>query len=269
MTHLTMEQQRQWRSGYTSPLQKLPRPVYFRAYSIPAGTKVEPHSHTWCQFLFAKSGMMQVEVKDMSLLVPPQYGMWIPCGAVHTMWAIDDIEFEGLYIEKEQLDKYQELNCRVVIVDDFIRAFIHHASTEIDEEYDESGKEGRKVQVLLDLIQELPDVPLHLPFPADPVLAAMCREMQLNPGLPHLPDDWAKKLNISGRTLSRRFLNETKMTYQAWRQRLRLMNSLSQLKKGDSVTTVALDAGYASTSAYIYAFHKIFGASPQRFLKSP
>ncbi|MBV9495232.1 MAG: helix-turn-helix domain-containing protein [Acidobacteria bacterium] len=41
------------------------------------------------------------------------------------------------------------------------------------------------------------------------------------------------------------------------------------LAAGESVTNAALDAGYASTSAFIAAFRKTFGTTPGKMDGSP
>lgn len=63
-------------------------------------------------------------------------------------------------------------------------------------------------------------------------------------------------------TFVRRFKKETGMTYQEWRLRMRLLQSITRVRKNESIFNIALDTGYSSASAYIYAFKKVFGVSP-------
>jgi AraC-like DNA-binding protein len=44
-----------------------------------------------------------------------------------------------------------------------------------------------------------------------------------------------------------------------------LLHAVHQLAAGESVTSTALDAGYASTSAFISVFRKAFGTTPGRY----
>jgi AraC-like DNA-binding protein len=55
---------------------------------------------------------------------------------------------------------------------------------------------------------------------------------------------------------------ETGLTYTAWRQRARLMRALELLAKGAAVTSVALDLGYDSVSAFIALFKRVLGVTP-------
>jgi AraC-like DNA-binding protein len=49
------------------------------------------------------------------------------------------------------------------------------------------------------------------------------------------------------------------MGLAVWRQQARLMEALSRLASGQSITAVALDVGYESPSAFTAMFHRNFG----------
>jgi transcriptional regulator GlxA family with amidase domain len=74
----------------------------------------------------------------------------------------------------------------------------------------------------------------------------------------------ARKAGASLRTLERCFVAETGASVGEWRRRVRLFHALRHLEGGAPVTTVALDVGYASTSAFSHAFARQFGRPPSR-----
>ena len=78
----------------------------------------------------------------------------------------------------------------------------------------------------------------------------------------------ARLCGASKRTLERIFVRETGMTAGRWRQRQRLMEAMRRLAAGQDVTSVAMDVGYASVSAFVYAFRTQFGATPARYFKA-
>jgi len=55
------------------------------------------------------------------------------------------------------------------------------------------------------------------------------------------------------------------MSFTAWRQQVRLVDALSRLATGQPVTTVALDLGYQSPSAFTSMFRRALGRAPTRY----
>ncbi|EMQ2226376.1 AraC family transcriptional regulator [Citrobacter freundii] len=72
---------------------------------------------------------------------------------------------------------------------------------------------------------------------------------------------------MSERTLSRRFTIETGMSLRSWKKRLRLMKAIELLDGGKGVTETAIELGYSSSSAFVYAFHLTMGHAPLDYMK--
>ena len=75
----------------------------------------------------------------------------------------------------------------------------------------------------------------------------------------------ARAAGASLRTLQRRFPDETGLTLEAWRRKVRLIHALGALSAGAPVTLTALECGYDSLSAFITAFSRQFGRTPGRY----
>src|SRR4029453_15934940 len=75
-------------------------------------------------------------------------------------------------------------------------------------------------------------------------------------------NELAAAAGASVRTLQRVFLIETGLGFAQWRQRLRLLQAVTKLSTGASVTQAGNEAGYTSTSAFIAAFRKQLGQTP-------
>src|SRR5262249_10598799 len=73
----------------------------------------------------------------------------------------------------------------------------------------------------------------------------------------------ANDMNTSTRTLYRRFLSETGITFARWKQQARLLESLRRLAEGMPVTTVAMDLGHESPKAYSTRFRRRAGTAPR------
>lgn len=122
-------------------------------------------------------------------------------------------------------------------------------------------------QVILNEIRTLPVENLGLPMPRDERLAKITNALAESPADDRDLDAWASWAGLSARTLSRRFVSETGFTFTEWRQRARLLKALDMLTDGQPVTTVALDLGYSSISAFIALFRRTFGATPGEYMR--
>jgi AraC-like DNA-binding protein len=124
------------------------------------------------------------------------------------------------------------------------------------------------ISVLLDELVSVSDVPLQLPMPRDPRARRLAAVLQACPADDGSVAALSRRAGASRRTMERLFLAETRMTVGEWRRRLRLLHGVRLLARGESVTGAALDAGYASTSAFIAAFRRTFGTTPSRYAAS-
>ncbi|MCH2316244.1 MAG: helix-turn-helix domain-containing protein [SAR202 cluster bacterium] len=72
-------------------------------------------------------------------------------------------------------------------------------------------------------------------------------------------------VGASGRTSARLFSEETKMTFRSWQCQARLLAGIVKLAEGQSVTSVALDVGYESPSAFIAMFKRALGMTQGQY----
>ncbi|WMY74082.1 helix-turn-helix transcriptional regulator [Buttiauxella selenatireducens] len=245
-------------------LKELPRPIHSRSYTMYSGTHFAPHTHSFAQFLFARAGNMRIAVNGTSWVIPTLYGMWIQANIEHEVWALDDVFLESLDVQPD-VPILQQSQCRVLLVNNVVRELIHHVTLHVPRLYDIASKDDRLLLVLLELIEDLPEAQFALPWPLDERWRKLCFSMQNSPHLPHTQDECAKSMNMSERTFSRHFSQQTGMPFNSWKQRMRLLQGIVMLRQHKPVTEVALNLGYSSTSAFTYAFRQLFGVPPSRF----
>ena len=130
-----------------------------------------------------------------------------------------------------------------------------------------TAREERLFAVLLDEIETLSVAPLALPWPRDPRLVRLTEALQIDPGKSATLAEWGKEVGASSRTLARLFVRDTGMSFRRWREQLRLVSAIERLAAGEQVTTVAMELGYDSVSAFINMFRKNLGATPSRYFK--
>lgn len=77
----------------------------------------------------------------------------------------------------------------------------------------------------------------------------------------------ADKAAMGRRTFTRMFKQQTGLSFEVWKREMRLMEAISLLNAGLSVTQAALDVGYENVSAFTARFRQTMGVPPTVFLK--
>jgi AraC-like DNA-binding protein len=241
------------------------RPVAALADEYPANHVDARHSHARAQLLYAAIGVMVVDTDDASFVVPPERAVWVPAQMPHEVLCRSAVSVRTLYIDTRARPDLPA-KCKVFEVSTLLRELIIEA-TRIPIEYDEAGRDGRVMALLLDEITATPAAPLHIPMPQNDQLVKVCRAILADPAQQDTIDEWAACASMGRRTFTRLFRKETGLTFAAWRQHVRLMEALSRLATGQRVTQVAFDVGYNSSSAFTAMFHRTFGTAPAQYFR--
>ncbi|KRC31675.1 helix-turn-helix domain-containing protein [Oerskovia sp. Root22] len=241
----------------------VPRDVLPIGTDYATGEVLTPHRHRRAQLLYGATGVMHVETDDGSWVVPTHRAVWIPPETVHqvTMYGVSTC---SLYIEPAAAP-WGPATCEVVTVSPLARQLLLEAA-DLPVEYDEHGRDGALVRLLLFEVSRMTPLPLHVPLPSDRALLAMCRAFLDEPDAHASPVVWAAALHVSLRTFNRRFGAQTGLTFDRWRQRACVLAALPRLSAGESVTRVAGALGYESPAAFSTMFRRVLDASPHEYL---
>lgn len=239
------------------------RPVIALSDEYPAGFVDGMHSHDRVQILYASAGVMAVRTPEVSFVVPPQRAVWLPPGTLHEVACRGPVSLRTLYLSPGVESGNQD--CRVLEVSHFLKALILEV-VEFPALYDLDGREGRIIALLLEEIGRMPNAPYHVDMPLDRRLLRVCNAILANPSDPRDIDDWARLAGMGRRTFTRAFKQETGMGLAVWRQQVRLMEALSLLAAGSSITQVAFDVGYESPSGFAAMFRRTFGVAPSQYM---
>jgi AraC-like DNA-binding protein len=80
-------------------------------------------------------------------------------------------------------------------------------------------------------------------------------------------DGWSEFAGTNARTLSRRFVADTGLTFTEWRHRTRLFRSFELLTTDAPIAAIARQLGYSTVSAFCSVFRHIMGQTPAVFRK--
>jgi AraC-like DNA-binding protein len=221
------------------------------------------HTHDWDQLTYATSGVLRVSTADASWVVPPHRAVWLPAGVAHTEQMFAPVSVRTLYFAP-RIAKTLPRACCTLNVSTLLRELILHVSRlgALDRR---TPRHARLIGVLLDQMTDVAEVPLQLPLPRDARALRFAALLQAKPSHPGTVAALARKTGASRRTIERLFVHETGLTVAEWRRRLRLLHAVRLLAEGEPVTTVALEIGYSSVSAFISVFKRAFGATPKHF----
>jgi AraC-like DNA-binding protein/quercetin dioxygenase-like cupin family protein len=240
------------------------RAIVLRRTSYARGHHVRPHWHSRAQFVFAVEGTMTVRTHRRLWIVPPSRALWVPAHTVHEITMNGAVEMRSLYIQGPEAAGMPS-TCVVLNVTPLLRELVVRAAA-LPARYDEHGDDGLLMRLLMAEIRRLPACALDLPLPESADLNRLCERVLADLSTRRPCGAEARQMQTSARTLYRRFLTETGITFARWKQQARLMESVRRLADGAPVTTVAMDLGYESPSAFSAMFRRSLLIPPRSFI---
>jgi len=236
-----------------------------RAQSIPARHEFAEHAHDWHQVVYAIDGVLMVTAENRSFVISPEQAVWLPSGVRHRVGSQLGAAFRSLWIA---VDAGRNLppHPAVLAVSPLLKELIVEAAA-IEGSQDGDGYPGRIATLILDQLRRAQLLTAGLPWPRGERLLRLCEALYVDPADTRSSNDWARLLGMSSRTLTRQFEAEMGSSLRSWRRRLRLLRAIELLSSGTSVTETALQLGYGSTSAFVFAFRTEMGISPHAYTR--
>ncbi len=231
------------------------------------GFHIEPHWHERAQFLFAVKGAMAVRTARCAWIVPVSRALWIPSRAVHEIEMQGEVEMRTVYLHpRVAADLWPE--CVVLEVTPLLRELIVRASDEpIAQAADRAADQAAMVRPLVAEIRRLQICAFDLPLPVSDDLMRLCERSMADLGERRSDRIDAAHVSQSARTVYRRFLKETGISFARWKQQARLLEAIRRLSAGAAVTAVAFDLGYESPGAFSTMFRRALDIAPRDFVR--
>lgn len=259
------------RAGFVEDPQ---RPVLCFANHQPRGHRVRSHRHPRAQVVWAVSGAMRVVTDEASWIVPPTHAVWIPSGQRHQVTSLTETSVRYLYIDATACSGLPQ-DAQVLEVTALMRELalrmLKYETLLLNNTplpADEQQSLDLTLALLLDELSHLQPAPLYLPSARDRRLHRLMHTLVRHPDNNQRLEELAAGSGASVRTLERLFRKETGMSFQQWRTRVKLMESVNRLVEGESSAAIAHSLGYRSSSAFVAAFRRHFGKPPQSFIRT-
>lgn len=236
------------------------------SYDYPHGYRVPRHTHASHQLVYASAGAMTVHTRGASFVVPPSRAVWVPAGVEHAIDITGAVPMRTLYLAASLWPRAPK-HCKVIEVSSLLSALITTTVTRGGLQR-RRARDARLIAVLIDQLAESSSLPLQIAMPTDPRAERVARRVQAEPGARKPLHELARGTGASPRTIERLFQAELGVSFGRWQKQWRLFHGLQRLAAGGQVTSAALDAGYASVSAFISAFRQHFGVTPGSYLRA-
>lgn len=247
--------------------EDVPRPVMPLGHDYPSSFELPEHRHRRSQFLYASRGVMAVTTPHGAWVAPPERAVWIPGGTPHSVRMVGAVQTRSVLLEPGVCPSRGPV-CQVVGVTPLLRQLLV-AAIDLPPLYDTAGRDGLVMTLLAAEIDRAPAIPLAVPFPTHPALAAHCHAFLAAPRADATIDHWSDALAMTRRSFTRLFRRETGMSFAAWRQQACLSVALPKLAAGEPITKVALDLGYDGPGNFSTMFKRVLGVPPSRYLGLP
>lgn len=254
-----------WTSISAPPGVLPPHPITMRAQSIPARHEFPEHAHDWHQVVYAIEGVLMVTADNRSFVISPEQAVWLPSGVCHRVGSLLGAEFRSLWIAVDA-GRNLPTSPSVLSVSPLLKELIVEAAA-IEGYLVDDGYPDRIATLILDQLRRAKLLSAGLPWPRSERLLRLCEALYVDPADTRTSDEWARALGMSQRTLARQFETEMGLSLRSWRRQLRLLRAIELLNGGTAVTETAMQLGYGSSSAFIFAFRTEMGSSPHVYMR--
>ena len=240
-------------------------PIYAYAQSYTDGYVEDTHQHDRIQLLHTLSGVIHVRTSEGIWVIPPSKGIWIPENKKHSIRIFGNVEARGIFVDPFARADFNT-RCSVVAIPKLLSELVNQA-VQIKEYILPHTRNERLLELILDELRFLEEIPFQLPEAKSDMLKGICENIKADFSATNHLDEMAKQYHLSAKTLSRLFQKELNMSFSIWVKQAKLLQALTDLEMRKPILNIALDLGYESPSAFSYMFKRQMGMTPTEYVK--
>lgn len=219
------------------------------------------HAHESGQFILVEAGISHLKTELGAWIIPARRVAWVPPGVRHASkssgagrgWVV--IPPSGL----------RDLPRRVCVLR--ASALMMASLQRLTQLTPGDGAMRRLLwKVVAAEMSAAQPEQLEVPMPTAPRLLKAVQSVLTSPTAAASLDKLAVRAGMSSRSFARHFRSQTGLPYARWKRAVIAQHALERVAAGHKVSSVALDVGYESVSAFIAMFRRQYGESPRRFL---
>ncbi|KKC38013.1 hypothetical protein WH87_10310 [Devosia epidermidihirudinis] len=222
------------------------------------------HRHRKAQLVVALQGGVMCRAEGGLWMVPAGSGVWIPGDVLHSNHVTANGRISLLFVDPDVPGL--PTKCCTLSLSTMVVEIINHMADQTEREHVPDAHSDQLARVVLEELRRAEIAALHMPIPDNPALTKIANALIEFPGDRSTLTQWASRVAMSERTLSRLVVSETAMSFGRWRQQLHIILALQQLSAGVTVQGVSDTLGYESVSAFITMFKHALGKPPARYI---
>jgi AraC-like DNA-binding protein len=220
------------------------------------------HAHEGGQFILVESGISHLRTELGAWIIPARRVAWVPPGVRHaskpsgsgTGWVvIAPVDLHNLP------DGVCVLRASALMVASLQRLTQLTSS--------DGPMQGLLWKVVAAEVSSAQPEQLEVPMPTAPRLLKAVQSVLTSPTAAASLDKLAARAGMSRRSFARHFRSQTGLPYARWRRAVIAQHALELVAAGHKVSSVALDVGYESVSAFIAMFRRQYGESPRSLVE--
>jgi AraC-like DNA-binding protein len=224
------------------------------------------HFHDVHEIEYACRGTVEVKTEAGHYLLPPHQAAWIPAGLQHKTTLNADAQTLAVLFEPGLVPVPGD-RVRIIAVSVLLREMMLYSVRWPISRTGSGAEADSFYRTLGYLVAEALDdeMPLNVPVPADPVVAAATDYTHA-----HLDritiSEVTSAVGVSERTLRRLFSTHMGMSWRSYLLRARVLRSMAMLAQSDcSILEVSIAVGFDDVSAFARSFARHCGETPSAY----
>ncbi|MGD9592190.1 MAG: helix-turn-helix domain-containing protein [Candidatus Berkiella sp.] len=237
-------------------------PISVLIFDRRVSTISDSHQHKEGQLFLITDGLLILDTPFGRQTLPAKRAGWIPPNCIHSAKSIGPIKAISLYFNVKTASLLPTTPC-VFTPNPLLQEIIIRFSNTSNKS-STTASQKHLLALMKEELKSIQTEPLFLPMPHNLKLEKMALQFIKNPNIEKSLEQWALSVNMSKRSFTRHFRQETGMSFAKWCQQACIAHALQLLQKKRPVSDIAFELGYESVSAFIKVFKQFVGQTPHQ-----
>jgi AraC-like DNA-binding protein len=221
------------------------------------------HRHRGGQFIIVDSGISHLRTEFGAWIIPAPRVGWVPPGVRHASrtsgrgrgWVV---------LAPASSSRGLPRNVCVLQVSALMRASLECLTHAAPQDF---ARHRLLWRVVASEMRYATPEQFEVPMPNTPKILQAVQGVLQCPTIDKDLNQLSRVAGMSRRSFTRHFRRETGLSFALWLRAVIAHHAMERIASGHKVSSVALDVGYDSVSAFIAMFRRKYGAAPRAFLR--